>query len=106
MAAAQNKPKTDSIKQPVGKSKLFVKSGVKVIALTSLLVNNKIGETMHIDEILKVADFSKETNFKERLYNKLIMIFSDGEIDDDEAASVFAARGIIMPFNYREEKDN
>ena len=56
---------------------------------------------MYIDEILKLADFSKETNFKERLYNKLIMIFSDGEIDDDETASVVAARGVIVPFNLR-----
>ena len=48
---------------------------------------------MHIDEILKLADFSKETNFKERLNNKLNMIFSDDELDDEQAASVIAARG-------------
>lgn len=59
---------------------------------------------MYINEILEAADFSKETNFKERLYNKLNMIFSDGEIDDDEAASVVAARGIIVPVCYQEKK--
>lgn len=74
--------------------------------MTSLLVHNRTGKTMHIDEILKVADFSKETNFKERLYNKLMIIFSDGEIDDDEAASVVAARGVIMPVCYRDKKDD
>lgn len=62
---------------------------------------------MYIDEILKLADFSKETNFKERLYNKLNIIFSDGEIDDDEAASVVAARGgFVLPVYYREQKDD
>lgn len=61
---------------------------------------------MYTDEILKVADFSKETNFKERLYNKLNMIFSDGEIADDEAASIVAARGIIMPVYHRDKKDD
>ena len=48
---------------------------------------------MHIDEILKLADFSKETNFKERLSNKLNIIFSDDELDDDQAANVIAASG-------------
>lgn len=62
---------------------------------------------MYIDEILKSADFSKETNFKERLYNKLNMIFSDDELDDDEVESVVAARGVIvLPVYYRKEKDD
>lgn len=59
---------------------------------------------MYIDELLKSADFSQETNFRERLYNKLNMIFSDGELDDDEAATVVAARGVIAPVCYREKK--
>lgn len=59
---------------------------------------------MYIDELLKSADFSKETSFKERLYNKLNVIFSDGELDDDEAASVVAARGVIVPVYYRKKK--
>lgn len=40
---------------------------------------------MYIDELLIAADFSKETNFKEQLLNKLNMIFSDGELDDEAA---------------------
>ena len=60
---------------------------------------------MCIDELLTAADFSKETNFKERLYNKLNMILSDGELDDDEAATVVAARGVIgLPVHYRKKK--
>ena len=50
---------------------------------------------MHIDDILKSADFSKETNFKERLHNKLNIISSDGELDDDDAANIVAARDVI-----------
>ena len=72
--------------------------------MTSLLVHNRAGKVMYIDELLKSADFSKETNFKERLYNKLSMIFSDGEIDDDDAANVVAAGGVIVPVYYREKK--
>ena len=82
-------------------------SGVWATALTSLLVHNGTGKIMCIDELLKSADFSKETNFKERLYNKLNMLFSDGELDDDEAASVVAARGVIsLPVCHRESKDD
>lgn len=57
---------------------------------------------MHIDDILRSADFSKETNFKERLHNKLNVISSDGELSDDDAATVTAARGIISSPAYHE----
>ena len=63
---------------------------------------------MHIDEILKSADFSKETNFKERLNNKLNMTFSDDEIDDDQAANVVVARGEffnLLPAYHRKKGD-
>ena len=52
---------------------------------------------MYIDELLTAADFSKETNFKDQLFNKLNMIFSDGELDNDEAADIVAARGDVVP---------
>ena len=63
---------------------------------------------MHIDKILKLADFSKETNFKERLSNKLNIIFSDDELDDDQAANVIAARGEFVNLlpAYHQKKDD
>lgn len=51
---------------------------------------------MYIEQILKAADFSKETNFKEKLYSEFNNIFSDGEIDDEDLTDVVAARGGIV----------
>ena len=50
---------------------------------------------MDMEMILNKADFSTENDFKNRLYNKLAMrnILEDGELDDETAGKVVAARG-------------
>lgn len=58
---------------------------------------------MDIEKLFKSADFSKETDFKERLYQKLNMIRAirsirfddDDEISDDRLDDIVAAGGAL-----------
>lgn len=57
---------------------------------------------MYIEKILKAADFSKETNFKDELYSEFEAMLSDGEIDDEKLLNVVAARNsVTVPVNHQ-----
>ena len=70
---------------------------------------------MDIEKLFKSADFSKETDFKERLYQKLNMFreirsikFDDDEICDDRLDEVVAAGGVLpasVSFEHGWKKD-
>lgn len=54
---------------------------------------------MDVDKILRQADFSRETDFKERLWLRLIegmQSWEEGEIGDDFMEEVAAARANLM----------
>ncbi len=60
---------------------------------------------MYIEDMLKSADFTRETDFKERLYQKLNMIrairnvnvdsFGDEALCEDQLDNVVAAGGVL-----------
>ena len=60
---------------------------------------------MYIEDMLKSADFTRETDFKERLYQKLNMIrairnvnvdsFDDEALCEDQLDNVVAAGGVL-----------
>ncbi len=63
---------------------------------------------MDTEKILKAADFSLETNFKEELNRKLHLAktmrnlnLEDEELDDEELDNIVAARGLnTVPVNF------
>ena len=69
--------------------------------------DRKVTRIMDIERIIKSADFSKETNFKDRLDSKLNMRKSirrldleEDELDDEQLVNIVAARGLnTVPVN-------